>query len=227
MGESIQIQIAAILGLSALAQWIGWRLKIPSILILLATGFLIGPVFNLIDVELLFGDLLKPLVSASVAILLFEGGLTLRLKELKHDGWVIFRLVTIGVFVTFALATYFLVELLDFDLKTAALFGALLALTGPTVIVPVLRTVRPKGSVKFIAKWEGIVNDPIAVLLAVFIFELFILNPSGDSFWTHLLLGILKTLLVAGVCSWAGARLMVYLVRHRMLPEFLHNLLIL
>ena len=227
MVETIQIQFAAILGLSAVCQWLGWRFKIPSILILL-TGFLIGPVFNLIDVYALFGDL-PPLVSASVAILLFEGGLTLRMKDLRHDGSVIFRLVTIGVVVTFALATWFSVELLGFDLKTAALFGALLSLTGPTVIGPVLRTVRPKGSVKHIAKWEGILNDPIAVLLAVFVFELAFLNPahpSEQAFWTHLAFGILKTSVVAGLCAWGGARLMIYLIRHRMLPEFLHNLMI-
>ena len=229
MVETIQIQFAAILGLSAVAQWLGWRFKIPSILILLTTGFLIGPVFGLIDIKELFGDLLKPLVSASVAILLFEGGLTLRMKELRHDGSVVFRLVTIGVVVCFALATWLSVELLGFELKTAALFGALLSLTGPTVIGPVLRTVRPKGSVKHIAKWEGILNDPIAVLLAVFVFELLFLNPASPSeaeFWSHLGMGILKTLVVSGLCAWGGARMMIYLIRHRMLPEFLHNLMI-
>ncbi|MCH2156113.1 MAG: cation:proton antiporter [Opitutales bacterium] len=223
MSEPILFQLVIILSVSAVAQWLGWKFKVPAILLLLASGFILGPITGLMDMEALFGDALLPLVSASVAILLFEGGLTLRFKDLKHGGAVIFRLVTVGVVITSVIAGWLAYALLGFPPTIAALFGALLSVTGPTVIGPILRTIRPKGSVRNIAKWEGILNDPVGVLLAVFIYDILILG-SEEQMWTQLALAIFKTLAVAFALSWAGSRLLIYLVRHRMLPDFLHNL---
>jgi NhaP-type Na+/H+ or K+/H+ antiporter len=136
------------IGAAALGcQWLAWRLKLPAILFLLLTGILAGPVLGWLDPQEMFGPLLMPLVSLAVALILFEGSLTLHLSEWREIGSVVHRLVTIGALTTWvviAVATHFL---LGFDWLLAILFGSLTLVTGPTVIVPMLRVVRPKASI--------------------------------------------------------------------------------
>ncbi len=151
----------------------------PSILILLLFGFLAGPITHLLNPEALLGDLLMPVVSLSVALILFEGGMSLRLSELREVGRVVRNLVTIGALVTglmTALASHLIVGL---SWHLAALLGAILLVTGPTVIGPLLRHVRPIGQLGPILKWEGIVIDPLGALAAVLVFELFEVGESG------------------------------------------------
>lgn len=215
-----------VLAIGALAQWLGWKLKIPAILLLLAAGLLAGPVIGVIEPDQAFGELLFPVVSAAVAIILFEGGLSLKLRDLVKGGAAILRLVTIGVFVTWALAAWLAWELLGFPPMLAVLFGALLTVTGPTVIGPMLRAIRPKGPVKAIAKWEGILNDPIGVLLAVLVFEIYQFQHYDDA-TTIMLLGLGETLLIGVVFSGLAAMLLLLMVKAKLLPEFLHNLFVL
>ena len=154
--------IALILVLGVLAQWLAWRLRVPSILILLLFGFLAGPITHLLDPEELLGNLLMPVVSLSVALVLFEGGMSLRLSELREvgkrcsepgDG------CALATGVVTAVASHFAMGL---SWHLAALLGAILSVTGPTVIGPLLRHVRPMGRLGPILKWEGIVIDPLA-----------------------------------------------------------------
>ncbi|MCJ8304454.1 sodium:proton antiporter [Shewanella sp.] len=168
-------QITAMLGLlgvlSLLCQWIGWKLRLPAILPLLLCGLLLGPGLNILNPDAIFGDLLFPIISLGVAVILFEGALTLNFKEIQDHGRMVTHLVTIGTLITWtciATATHFL---MDFQWEMALLFGALVVVTGPTVIVPMLRSIKPKSELARILRWEGIVIDPIGALLAVLVFE--------------------------------------------------------
>lgn len=212
------------IGAAALGcQWLAWRLKLPAILFLLLTGILVGPVLHLLDPEEMFGPLLMPLVSLAVALILFEGSLTLHLSEWREVGSVVRRLVTLGAlstWVVIALATHWL---LGFDWMLAALFGSLTLVTGPTVIVPMLRVVRPKASIASILRWEGIVIDPIGALLAVVVYS-FIIASAEDSGLTQSLLTFGGVILCGSLFGIVGGWVLGTIIRRHWLPEYLHNL---
>ena len=147
MHGHLLIGLAAIIALGIGAQWLAWRLRLPAILLLLIAGVVVGPVAGLVNPDELFGDLLFPLVSVSVAIILFEGGLNLRFRELHGGGRVVFQLATIGVLVTWILTSTAAWLLLDMAAPMAVLLGAVLVVSGPTVILPLMRQVRPSGQV--------------------------------------------------------------------------------
>jgi NhaP-type Na+/H+ or K+/H+ antiporter len=223
VSESNLIALSAISAIAVICQWVAWRLKLPAILFLLIAGIIAGPTLNWLKPDLLFGDLLHPFISLSVAIILFEGGMTLKLEDIKGLEQVVQRLITVGLLATWlviAVATHWLV---GFSWELSFLFGALVVVTGPTVVVPMLRTVRPNAKIANILRWEGIVIDPIGALLAVLVFE-FIISSSHEQIWQHVLLtfgGIILTGVVMGVI--AGYTLGLIL-RHFLLPEYLHNL---
>ncbi|WP_309387094.1 cation:proton antiporter [Cerasicoccus frondis] len=236
MEVSIYGSFAWIIALGAIAQWLGWRLKIPAILLLLGTGFIVGPVTGLLNPDDVLGDLLFPIVSAAVAIILFEGGLTLKFSDLREAGVTIVRLVSLGVVMTWGLTFVLAKFFLGFNGMLSALFAALLTVTGPTVIGPMLRTIRPRGKVKYMAKWEGILNDPIGVILAVLVFEVLIANQGGGHGHGHMedmgsgaivMVGIAKTLAIGVVFSALSGGLLLGLVKLKLLPEFLHNFVVL
>lgn len=178
--QQILLAIGGI-GVTALGcQWLAWRLKLPAILFLLLSGILAGPLLGWLDPQELFGPLLMPMVSLAVALILFEGSLTLRLSEWHEIGRVVRRLVTIGALSTWAVISVATHWLLGFDWMLALLFGTLTLVTGPTVIVPMLRVVRPRASIANILRWEGIVIDPIGALLAVVVYSFIIASASGD-----------------------------------------------
>jgi NhaP-type Na+/H+ or K+/H+ antiporter len=198
-------------------------LKLPAILFLLLTGILAGPVLHLLDPQEMFGPLLMPLVSLAVALILFEGSLTLHLSEWREIGSVVHRLVTIGAlstWVVIAVATHWL---LDFDWMLAILFGSLTLVTGPTVIVPMLRVVRPKASIANILRWEGIAIDPIGALLAVVVYSFIIASSKGNGL-EESLLTFGGVILCGSLFGVSGGWLLGTLIRRQWLPEYLHNL---
>ncbi len=156
MPEHLLIGLTLILVLGIAARWIAWRLHLPSILLLLLSGITVGPLTGLLNPDEVFGDLLLPLVSMSVAVILFEGGLSLSLTDLREIGSIVRNLVTLGVLVTWVITTGAAYLILGFDFALALLLGAILVVTGPTVVIPLLRHVRPKGQIGSIVKWEGI-----------------------------------------------------------------------
>ncbi len=173
--------IAVIMLLGAGMQCIAWKLRVPAILLLLLTGLFLGPSTHLLDPDQLIGHLFFPLVSLSVAVILFEGALTLHLDQLKDIGKVVYRLCTIGAFVTclvIALAAYFLLQL---SWQIAFLLGSVLVVTGPTVISSMLRNLRPTVELDRILRWEGIVIDPLGALYAVLIYEAMLLQHRHES----------------------------------------------
>lgn len=220
--EHLLLGLAGIIALGIAAQWLSWRLRMPAILLLLVVGFVAGPVTGLIDPVGLFGDLLFPIVSLSVAVILFEGGLSLDIAELRDIGRVVRNLISTGVIVTWLLASVLAYTLLDLQLELAVLFGALLVVTGPTVIVPLLRHIRPGPRVGSAVKWEGIVNDPIGAILAVLVFEV-VVSGGFEAGLTAAAAGILKALLVGGGLGLLGAALIIVLLRRYWIPDYLQN----
>jgi len=219
MTEHISLLVALIGLLGIAAQWLAWRLQLPAILLLLLIGLVAGPVTGFIRPDEIFGDLLFPFVSLGVAVILFEGGLTLKLEEIKGHGSVVRNLVTLGVLMTWlavGAAAWFFLEL---SLAVAFLFGALVTVTGPTVIVPMLRTVRPISRVANILRWEGILIDPLGALLAVLVFEFIVSGRQEEH--TAFLFG--KSLLVGGLAGVVGALSLALLLRRHLLPDYLRN----
>lgn len=159
------IYIAGIALCSVLAQWVAWGFRVPAILFLLLTGLVLGPATGMLDPDALLGDLLFPVVSLSVAVILFEGSLTLHFRELKGIGKVVRNLCSIGMIATcivISLSAYWILEL---NWRVAAVLGAVLVVTGPTVIAPLLNSMRPTQDIDRILRWEGIVIDPIGLYL--------------------------------------------------------------
>jgi NhaP-type Na+/H+ or K+/H+ antiporter len=222
VSQYLLIAIATIITLGIAAEWIAWRMRLPSILVLLLFGLVAGPFTGLLDPDAVFGDLLFPVVSVSVAVILFEGGTSLRLQELRQVGRVVTSLVTLGVLITWALATAAAHFVLGMALEPALLLGAILVVTGPTVIVPLLRQMRPSPQVGNTLKWEGILTDPMGAVLAVLVFEV-LLAGGFEVAWSVGTLGLLKTIVIGMLLAAAGAGLMIWVLDRRWVPEFLQS----
>ena len=176
--DSLLLILVGIVAAGVAAQWLASWLRFPALLLLLLTGLFLGPISRqlglplAIDPRLLFGDLLKPLISLSVAVVLFEGGMTLKFEEARRHGRELRRLILSGLFVGFGLTTLAGVYLGDLSWATSATLGAILVVTGPTVILPMLRTARIAIRPATLLKWEGIINDPLGAILALFVLEM-------------------------------------------------------
>lgn len=219
-------QLAAILVLGVGAQWLSWRLRIPSILLLLVFGFAAGPLTGLLDPDALFGDLLLPIVSLSVATILLEGGLSLRLRDLRGGGRAVLGLLVAGIPLTLVLSAWLAQHTLALPLGLSILLGAVLVVTGPTVIVPLLSHVRPSGTVGSVARWEGIVNDPVGAILAALV-SAALLAPNGDTAAYEVALGALRGLTVGAVLGFAAALFLVQALRRFWAPDELSSPLVL
>ncbi|MEP1151491.1 MAG: sodium:proton antiporter [Balneola sp.] len=222
MSEYIAIGLASVLALGISAQWLAWRTKLPAILLLLGFGIIAGPFTGLLDPEKLMGDLLSPFVSISVAIILFEGGLSLKMSEFKKIGGTVIKLITIGVLITWTLSALAALYILDLGVELSVLFGAILIVTGPTVIIPLLRQVRPTEKAGSVVKWEGIVNDPIGAMMAVLVFEVIIAGGFSQISGKAGII-IIQTLAYGTVLGAIGAGIMYYALKKHWIPDYLQN----
>jgi NhaP-type Na+/H+ or K+/H+ antiporter len=222
LSQQLLIALASIVTLGIVAEWLAWRIHLPSILVLLLFGFAAGPATGFLDPDAMLGDLLFPIVSISVAIILFEGGMSLRVRELRQIGHVVRNLVTVGALLTWALSALLARYIIGLELEAAVLLGAILVVTGPTVIVPLLRHVRPVRQVGSTLKWEGILIDPIGAILAVLAFEA-VLAGELEAATTAVLFALVKTVVIAGVLGALGAGLLVLLMDRQWVPEFLES----
>lgn len=224
MHQSIIIGLAIIVVLGIAAQWLAWRFKLPAILLLLLAGFLAGPVTGLIHPDELFGELLFPLVSLAVGIILFEGGLSLRFSEISEVKGIVRLLITLGALITWAVIAFASYTILDLNTQLSVLLGAVLVVTGPTVVIPLLRQVRPSQQVSSILKWEGILIDPIGATLAVLVFEGIIDGgPENQITAIGILTGIIITLLVGTLIGAAFAFLLVQFLKRNWIAKFLES----
>ena len=222
MPEGHLISIASIIILGIGAQWLAWRLKFPSILLLLLFGFIAGPITGFLKPDELIGDILLPVVSLAVAIILFEGGLSLKINELPKIGGALLFLLTLGVSITgfiIASAAYFIIGL---NWQIAILLGAILVVTGPTVIGPLLRYIRPKRKVADILKWEGIIIDPIGALFALLVFEVILIGGFKEA-GTVVLINLGKTLLFGSLVGFSFAWLLIIPIKKFWIPDFLQE----
>lgn len=212
------LMLAGMLGIGFLAQWLAWRVKLPAILFLLLAGIVLGPVSGLLRPDQLLGDLLFPLVSLAVALILFEGSLTLRFHELPGIGRAVRGLVSYGAIAALLLLALSARLIADLRWEIALLFGALTCVTGPTVIAPMLRTLRPNARIANTLRWEGIVVDPLGALFAVLIYEAIVSRQEGHT------VGILLATLGCGALAGAlAACALAWLLRRQLIPEYLQN----
>ncbi|MCS7466025.1 cation:proton antiporter [Stieleria sp. ICT_E10.1] len=223
--------LALIPALAVAAQWIAWRTNLPGILLLLLIGVAVGGLSRPDDLlaELVSGDptitgprILFPLVSLAVAVIMLEGGLSLKLSELREAGSPAFRLCTLGAAVTATAATIAAHFCFDFTWRLSALLGAILVVTGPTVIGPLLQQVKPSRRVANTLKWEGIVIDPIGAVLAVLVFEILLLHP-GKADLGHGVMLLGWTVLVGAVLGAAGGWALTQGIRRYLIPDHLHG----
>lgn len=204
--DSLLVKIALIGVIGIGAQWVAWRTGRPAIALMLLAGIVAGPVLGLIDPEKDFGALREPIIKLAVAVILFEGGLSLKFRELRHAGVAVFMLVFVGVPVGWALGTAAAYYGAGLPFELAALFGGIMVVTGPTVIVPLLRTLNITPRVKHMLKWEAIVNDPIGALLAVGIYSYIIHGGSaanGVGIVTDVVAASLLAMLIGGAAAFA------------------------
>ena len=214
----------ALIGLISFAsQWLAWRVKLPAILFLLASGLLIGPVTQQFNPDALFGDLLFPLISLAVAIILFEGSLTLDLKEIRSQKGVVQRLITVGAGITWAVVAVATHYLFGLSWELSILFGALTVVTGPTVIVPMLRTVRPNADVGNILRWEGILIDPLGALLVVVVYEFIVAQGQAQGAVSGML-AFVEIIASGTVLGLAAGWILGFILKRRWVPEYLENM---
>ncbi|WP_316014598.1 sodium:proton antiporter [Roseobacter sp. HKCCA0434] len=202
------------------SQWLAWRYQLPAIVLMLAAGVIAGPLTGLIDPQASFGDLLKPIIAVAVAVILFEGGLTLNFASLKDAYPSVARLVVVGAPLGWIMSTLAVHFGAGLSWETSLVFGGIMIVTGPTVITPLLRQARMQPRPAQILKWEAIVNDPIGALAAVLAYELIVaLRTSatlGEAAW-HLVSGIA----VASVLGYFGGRLLASSFRRGKVPEYM------
>ncbi len=214
--------ITLVLGLGISAQWLAWRFRLPSILLLLAFGFAASLLLDVSIDDHMDEDLLLSAVGLCVAIILFEGGLTLKFSELKESGAPVLRLCTIGAAIAFVLTTAVGIYALDFDWRVAALMGSILVVTGPTVIAPLLRHINPSRKIGSIVKWEGIVVDPIGAILAVFVYQA-ALAGNVEEAKQSILHSLGMTVLVGVIFAIILAKIIEFLLKKHLIPDFLHS----
>lgn len=220
MQDLLMLGLIGLIGFSC--QWLAWRIKLPAILFLLLSGILLGPTFGILDPDALFGDLLFPFVSLSVAVILFEGSLTLKRTEIEGIGKSVRNMVSYGALITAAITTTATHYFTGLSWSLSALFGAIMVVTGPTVIMPMLRTVRPSSSVAKTLRWESIIIDPLGALLAVLVFEWIVAQQTSADL-SHVLSIFGQTIAVGIFLGIAIGHCFGLLLKHNLIPEYLHN----
>jgi len=263
------LELASVIVLGILAQWISWRLKVPAILPLILTGLAVGPfsTFWMPDASLFIqpraeygetgavqglfaGQNLFYFVSLSIGLILFEGGLTLRLREIKGIGPAIVKLITIGTVITFAGCGLLAHYIMGLSWQISFVFASLVVVTGPTVIGPILQNVPLSRNVSTILKWEGILIDPIGALLAVLMFEFVfasfgleasqvagVIDSAGvlddanehvmSEFGLEALIIFLEIVAVGLAMGFAAAYGLYALIKRELIPHYLLNVFVL
>lgn len=219
------LYLAAILALGIAAQWVAWRFRLPGIVLLLLFGVLLGK-WGPENTPGPGEDFFYAMVSLSVGIILFEGGLSLNFREIIGTRGVVFRLVTVGLLFTWLATAWLAHNVAGFSTTMSVLLGALLTVSGPTVVLPLLRHVQPVRRIGSLAKWEGIVNDPIGAVVAALVFEVVLHHAPGQmtSGW---MLGLLQTLFYSIVSASLSGWLLLLMLRRYWVPDFLQNPVIL
>ncbi|MFC4558147.1 cation:proton antiporter [Virgibacillus kekensis] len=215
-----EVMLIGLLGIGS--QWLAWHYRMPAIVLMSITGLLAGPVFGFINPEEDFGDLYKPIISVAVAIILFEGSLNLSFKEIRGLGRPVFRIATYGAFLAWILGSLTAHYIAGLSWAVAFVIGGLFIVTGPTVIMPLLRQSKLKPRPAKILKWEGIIVDPIGALLAVFAFEIIAYLTANEPNGASLVL-FFGASIFAAILGWACGKGMGWMFETGHIPEFLKS----
>ncbi|MXO65743.1 cation:proton antiporter [Altericroceibacterium endophyticum] len=216
--QALVIALVGVLGIGA--QWIAWRTGWPAIVLMLAAGFLVGPILHIMHPHETFGALMEPMISIGVALILFEGGLSLDFRELNKYGSGVWRLVILGVPLAWlfgSLASYYIAGLVW---PVSILFAGILVVTGPTVVLPLLRQSTIQQRPAALLKWEAIVNDPFGALCAVIAYEYFRLSADGATVF-EVVPPLLIAAGVSGVIGYAAAWAISWAFPRGAVPEYL------
>ncbi len=206
----IYVSLATIAVFGIGAQWIGRRLRVPSLLLLLPAGLLAGDVLGLVEPEELLGDLLFPLVTLLVALLLFQSGLQLRLADLPDAARIpVIRLLTAGLVITFLGASLAALVILDIDTDLAFLLGAIVVVSGPTVVGPLMSTVRAREPASSVLEYEGTFLDPLGATLGVVMLSLVLADDASD---VHPVAQVLATAGIGVAVGLVTAALLVFVM---------------
>ncbi len=231
------LELAGIIVLGILAQWVAWKFKIPAILPLILIGLLVGPIAAQFLSEdgskwiepvwtgekgLFPGEGLYYFVSLAISVILFEGGLTLKRSEIKNVAPSITKLITLGSAVTFFGAGLLANVIFGLSWELSFLFSGLIIVTGPTVITPILRNIPLKKDISTVLKWEGILIDPIGALVAVLVFEF--ISVEGDSGFTKTaVIEFGKIILFGTTFGFTFAHALAFAINKNLIPHYLLN----
>lgn len=221
MSDSVTLAIVLIFSIGVGAQWLAWRLRIPAIIFLVVAGLILGPATSLLQPTEIFGGILRPVIDLCVAVILFEGGLSLRFRELKTSAVGVRRLTYLGVPLNWILGTLAAHYIGGVDWPVALVFGAIIVVTGPTVILPLLRQAGLNRRTASYLKWEGIINDPFGALLAVLVFQFFMYAGEDGGAWTAVAGDLGQALLAGAILGGVTGWLIGHAFRQGMVPEYL------
>ncbi|RVV99435.1 sodium:proton antiporter [Mesobaculum littorinae] len=202
------------------AQWLAWRLRMPAIVLMLVAGILIGPVSGIFDPDRDIGPLYEPMISLAVAVILFEGGLTLSLNTLRDAAEGVKRLVFIGAPLGWLLSALALHYAAGLGWESSAVLGGIMIVTGPTVIAPLLRTSRLARRPAALLQWEAIVNDPLGALAAIAAFEVIVVLRTATD-WGGAFFELATGGLVAVVLGAVGGYGLSWALRRAKVPEYM------
>lgn len=226
------IELASILVLSVLAQWLAWRIKVPAILPLILIGLAFGPLSTFFTADgapvfsgdsIFSGDFLFSFVSISVGVILFEGGLTLKFSEIKHQAGTVRNLLILGPIITLVGGGFAAHYFLDMDIRLAFLLGALIIVSGPTVVIPILRNVRAKEKINSVLKWEGILIDPFGALIAVLAYEFVQSGHYETRSTVEVFQEFIITIATGVLIGTLSALFLRWVLLKNRLPVYLHN----
>lgn len=231
-GSEVIFACALIGTLGLGAQWLAWRLQAPAIVLMSLSGLAVGPLWSLafgdplLSPQATFGDVFRPIVSLAVAVILFEGGLVLKFENLREAGAAVRRMIFIGGPLAWLLGTLAAHYAGGLDTASAVVFAGVMVVTGPTVIMPLMRQSKLGGRPAKFLKWEGIVNDPIGALFAVAAFEIIRVASLGENIFGAAI-WIVSAALLGAVLGIGFGVAMSRAFREGWTPEYLKAPLIL
>ena len=223
MQYDILIGIASTFGAGMLAQWVAWRFRLPAIVLLFSLGLIFGPGLGILHPSETMGWMFRPLVSLLVALVVFEGGMALDFRQLREAGEGVARLTMLALPINWVLGSLAAHYVAHLEWGTSMLFGAIVVVTGPTVVLPLLRSAKLQPRVAAFLRWEAIVNDPLGAILAAVVLQLMLLRADVHAgvFFTHTLPDLLGAIAVALSAGILPAYLIRYLFTRDLMPEIL------
>ncbi|WBU62853.1 cation:proton antiporter [Paracoccus aerodenitrificans] len=215
------VEAFALVGVAGVgAQWLAWKFRLPGIVVMLAVGLVLGPLTGIFIPERDIGDLVTPMISLAVAVILFEGGLTLNFKQLADAAPGVRRLVIIGAPLGWLLSSLALAYIAGLSWQSSVVFGGVMIVTGPTVIAPLLRTARLFNRPAQLLQWEGIVNDAVGALVAVIALEVVLVRQqelsAAEAVWT-----VVSGIAFATLIGFGAAVAIIKAFRESLVPEYM------